>query len=154
MTKPILVALDGEPHTEAAITWALELAARLDSELVAVHVRDPYLKQFHNDIYAQGRLEYLAHVDDCLAEDGDRIQRGFETVADQASVRWRVLILDGDPCEQLAEESGRGDYALVILGRRRISGFAAWRSGNLPARLSAKLVDVPIMLVPGAEDAS
>jgi len=65
-TGRILVAIDGEPHTDAAVKWALDLARDRDLEAVAIHVKDPFLKQFSNEIYAQGREEYLDHVEVCL----------------------------------------------------------------------------------------
>ncbi len=58
----ILLAVDGEPHTDEAVCWAVDLALGLGVTLNPVHIRDPYLKQFSNEIYAQGREEYLEHV--------------------------------------------------------------------------------------------
>jgi nucleotide-binding universal stress UspA family protein len=144
----ILLGIDGEPHTEAAIRWALMLARQQDRDLVAVHVRDPYLKQFEKELYAQGRQEYLRHVDDCLAAVASQATDRFGHGADAAGVRWRAKILDGDPIEQLAREAQRGDYALLVLGRRPRQGFAAWRSRDLPGKLLAAVSKPVVVLVP------
>ncbi len=144
----ILLAIDGEPHTGAAVRWALLLAAQLDRELVAVHVRDPYLKQFQNELYAQGRLEYLEHVDTCLTTLGEEAVRAFEATAAQTSVRWQSKTLDGEPIEQLASEAETGDYGLMVLGRRPRSGFEAWRSRDLPGKILAAVRTPSVLLVP------
>ena len=46
-------------------------------ELDLVHIRDPYLKQFSTEIYAQGREEYLEHVQQCLEEMARKAQASF-----------------------------------------------------------------------------
>ncbi|MFH2005062.1 MAG: universal stress protein [bacterium] len=143
-----MLALDGEPHTEAAIQWAFRLASVLGIEITGLHVRDPYLKQFHNEIYAQGRVEYLEHVDECLATIAERTTTAFLSAAEGAGVTCDVKVLDGDPCEQLAREADTGAYVMVVVGRQPVRGFAAWRSGNLPAKLTAAITSVPVLLVP------
>jgi nucleotide-binding universal stress UspA family protein len=148
----ILVAIDGEPHTAAATRWAIDLATLLDREVVGLHVRDPYLKQFHTEIYAQGRLEYLDHVDQCLASDAEEATSAFGTLATDANVRWRVKTTDGEPIEQITREAETGDYALLILGRRPRKGFAAWRSRDLPGKILAAVSGPPILLVPADAD--
>jgi hypothetical protein len=112
-----------------------------------VHVRDPYLKQFHNDIYAQGRLEYLEHVDACLSAIADEADRAFCTEAAAAGVSHTVKVLDGDPIEELIREANRGLYGLVIVGKRPRKGLAAWRSRDLPGKLAAALNGVPFLSV-------
>ena len=75
-TGPILVAIDGEPHTDRAVEHALTLAAESGARVVALHVKDPYLKQFASEIYAQGREEYFALVDECLdIQANDSVRR-------------------------------------------------------------------------------
>lgn len=145
--RPILLGIDGEPHTAAATRTALDLAARHELSVVAVHVRDPYLKQFHNDIYAQGRREYLEHVDSCLSAIATEADRTFCAAATVAGVDHCVKLLDGDPIEELVREAHRGLYGLVIVGKRPRKGFAAWRSRDLPGKLAAALSGVPLLLV-------
>jgi len=147
----ILLCLDGEPHTEEAVKWALELASRLSAEITAVHVKDPFLKQFYNDIYAQGREEYLDHVEQCLRAKAKQLVEDFEEAARAARVSWEVKVLAGDPIQELEREVRRGGYRLLLLGRKTCEGLAAWRSRDLPGKLVAAVKDVPVLLVPGGE---
>lgn len=152
----ILLAVDGEPHTEAAVSWALDLALGLGMSLNPVHVRDPYLKQFYTEIYAQGREEYLAHVQHCLEEKArttrarfeDAVRRRLTEEGAQRELDWSFDVLDGEPAQQLAKRIAAGDYAMVVVGRRRRKRVAALRSRDLAERLSHIGFDVPVLVVP------
>jgi nucleotide-binding universal stress UspA family protein len=156
----ILLAVDGEPHTEEAVRWALDLAIGLGMKLNPVHVRDPYLKQFYNDIYAQGREEYLEHVQECLERKARQASEAFEAAARARLERkghrgdpsWSFDVLDGDPAKQLSGLIDRGGFSMVVLGRRRGKRVAALRTRDLAERLSSVGCAVPMLVVPGPED--
>jgi nucleotide-binding universal stress UspA family protein len=147
-TGRILLAIDGEPHTEGAVAWALFLGKSLGWSVTAAHVKDPYLKQFSSDIYAQGREEYLAHVDDCLQETAARIERNFVDEAERSGAAYEVKILSGDTKEALTQEARQTGYRLLVLGKKSTAGFGAWRSGKLSQSISAAVDDLPVMVVP------
>ena len=146
--RPILLALDGEPHTDAAVSWALELADKLGTPITAIHVQDHYLKQFHNDIYAQGREEYLEHLDHCLASTAADVIARFEAAAEKTSVYWSVKVRAGDPVDELMAELDAQEYSMIVLGQKNRHGLAAWRSRNLPSKLVSKSIAVPLLIVP------
>ena len=73
----VLVCIDGEPHTTRAIEHAISLGLSRPAEVTALHVVDPWLKQFYNEIYAQGRKQYLEYVDACLQENAERVRKDF-----------------------------------------------------------------------------
>jgi len=152
----ILLAVDGERHTDAAVHRALELAGALGLALNPVHVRDPYLKQFYTEIYAQGREEYLEHVQLCLEEKAQMAQESFETTAAEILGRsdgakrpeWDFDVLDGDPANQLKAHLEQGHHSILVLGRRRRSRFATLKSRDLAERLLSMGCDVPMFIVP------
>ena len=152
----ILLALDGQPHTDEAVRWALDLALGLRMTLNPVHIRDPYLKQFYTEIYAQGREEYLEHVQRCLEEQAEMTRASFESTVNEVlegrlgakRPNWTFDVLDGDPAQQLMAHIKRGKHSMVVLGRRRRTRFAALRSRDLAERLSAVGCSVPILVVP------
>ncbi len=152
----ILLAVDGEPHTDEAVRWALDLALGLGATLNPVHIRDPYLMQFSNEIYAQGREEYLEHVQKCLEETAQMARASFESAVNEYFERrpvakepdWTFDVLDGDPAEQLTEHIKGGEYSMLVLGRRRRTRFAALRSRDLGERLMSVECSVPILVVP------
>jgi len=154
----ILLAVDGEPHTADAVRWALDLAVHLNLELNAVHVRDPYLKQFSNDIYAQGREEYLAHVQACLEDTAQRTSAAFEKavkeylhgVQHRRDLSWSFDVVDGEPATELIQLLERGEFSMIVLGRRQRSPRAMVRTRDLAERLVAAGCPVPMLIVPGA----
>ena len=152
----ILLAVDGEPHTDEAVCWALDLALGLGVALNLVHIRDPYLKQFSTEIYAQGREEYLEHVQRCLEEKAQMARASFESTVkeylerrrDAKEPNWTIDVLDGDPAEQLATLIKRGEYSMLVLGRRRRTRFAALEPHDVAEKLSSLRSSVPILVVP------
>jgi len=150
------LAVDGEPHTDEAMYWALDLALGLGVALNLVHIRDPFLKQFSSEIYAQGREEYLEHVQKCLEDKALMARASFESTVKQAlegrrdatEPDWTFDVLDGDPAEQLAALIKRGKHSMLVLGRRRRTRFAALRSRDLAEKLSSLRYSVPILIVP------
>ena len=152
----ILLAVDGEPHTDGAVRWAVDLAIGLGMTLDLVHIRDPYLKQFSNEIYAQGREEYLEHVAQCLEEKVQMARESFESTVNEYLERrrdakepdWTFDVLDGDPAEQLMAHIKRGEYSMLVLGKRRRTRFAALKFRDLAERLSSVGFSVPMLVVP------
>ena len=147
--RPILIAVDGESHTHAAIAEAARLARALDRPVRILHVEDPYLKQFSNEIYAQGREEYLEHVDRCLAEEGHEAARVARDRLQEDGIESEALIRKGEPFDAIRAELESAAYSLLIVGRKpRPGGW--WRQHrDLPARLAAAGGPTPLLIVPG-----
>lgn len=156
----ILLAVDGESHTKGAVCWALDLAVGLGMSLNPVHVRDPYLKQFYNEIYAQGREEYLEHVQQCLEEKALAARSWFESIVsevldarnDEPKLDWTFDVLDGDPAEQLTGHLERGGHSMLVLGRRHRTRISALRSRDLGQRLVSLDCSLPMLIVPEQND--
>jgi len=155
----ILLAVDGESHTNEAVYRALDMAVGLGMTLNPVHVRDPYLKQFYTEIYAQGREEYLEHVQVCLEEKAETADELFDSTATEYLEKrhegkkpdWDFDVLDGDPVEQLKAHIERGEYSMLVLGRRHRTKFRALKSRDLAERLLSAGCTVPMLIVPAPE---
>ena len=149
-TERLLLAVDGEPHTHAAIAQAARLSGALALPVTVLHVEDPYLKKFSNDIYAQGREEYRAHVDRCMAEQGVRALEEAEARLRDAGCRCEVRVRKGEPVAEIRAELEAGPYSLLVLGRR--PSRRRWRTpraGDVPSQLVNAGLRTPIWVVPG-----
>lgn len=147
--RPIVIAVDGEPHTNSAILEAVRLARALDRPARILHVEDPYLKQFSNEIYAQGREEYLEHVDRCLAEAGrEAVEAASERFLEDG-LESTVLIRKGEPFEEIRAELERNSYSLLIVGRKPLPGGRRRHHRDLPALLAEAGGPTPLLIVPG-----
>lgn len=148
--RPILLAVDGDCHTEKAITEAGRLACELGRRVVVLHVEDPYLKQFSSEIYAQGREEYLEHVDRCLAEEGQKTVERARTRLLEDGVENEIVIRQGEPFDVIRAVLETGAYSLLIVGRKTLSSGLWRRRRDLPARLAGTGDPTPLLIVPGA----
>ncbi len=142
----ILLCVDGEPHTEAAVTLALDLAKTPAVKLDALYVVDPYLKKFTTEIYAVNRDECREHLDRSLMAEGEAALDRCRERAAVAGMAVGRLLQFGLPEEVIPKVAGAGGYDLVILGGKRFSGrFDRWTSRDLPSRLDGKFA-VPVLL--------
>ena len=141
--------MDGEAHTCAATAEAARLARAQDRPVTILHVEDPYLKQFANEIYAQGREEYLEHVDRCLAEDGHEAVGVARDRLQEDGIESEALIRKGEPFDAIRAELESAAYSLLIVGRKPRSGGWWCQHRDLPARLAAAGGPTPLLIVPG-----
>ncbi len=142
----LLLCVDGEPHTEAACTQALDLARTHGAALDAVYVVDPYLKKFTNEIYAANRDACREHLDRSLAAEGEAALDAFCSRAAASGVEAGRLLQYGEPEEIIPQLAATGDYDLVVLGGKRFSGrYERWTSRDLPGRLDGKF-SIPVLL--------
>ena len=135
----ILVCIDGEPHTAGAVERAISLGLSRSAEVTALHVIDPWLKQFHNEIYAQGRRQYLDYVDHCLRDKADHARREFDGMCLAEGMRAGFKVRHGDPMDEILKEVRHAAPDLLITGSKPLNLWGRIRSGNLPLRLGKKL---------------
>lgn len=148
----ILIGVDGERYTDAAIRYGVEMAARMGVGIVGLHVRDPYLKQFYNEIYAQGRAAYLEHVEQELCRVAERAEQQFWQWVRRGPLSVQFRSLSGDPLTQLQQEEATGRYAMIVLGRAPVRRLDRFRGEKLPARLLASRLETPLMVIPASTD--
>ena len=146
MFKKILLAANADEHTRKAIDCCLEIAEKFQSKVTAIHVLDPYLKQFYNEIYAQGRKQYLEHVDACLRTEAYELEKALNTAFKPGISSFSFIKSYGDPEEEILKELKRNTYDLLITGGKILSGMKKLTSWNLPTRLEMKSPGVPILV--------
>lgn len=146
MIEKILVCLDGEEHSRRAEEYAIFLARATKAHLTALHVEDPYLKQFHHEIYAQGRREYVAYVDNLLRDRAARILEDFRRSAQAAGIDYTAKARHGPPLEEIIKELQETRYDLIVVGGKQLHGLDKFKSGNLPGKLE-KAVEIPLLIV-------
>jgi hypothetical protein len=144
----VLVLTDGQKHSEKAVRWAC-LAASLypHLELTILHVKDPYLKQFYNEIYSQGRRQYLEHVENELQKQAQTTLQEARKIADSCSVTPRIVVRYGEPFREIGAEIEKGVYDCVVTGGRKLSGIGAFKSCDLPSKLAVRHKSVSFVIL-------
>ena len=148
----ILVCIDGEPHTGGAIERAISMGLSRPAEVTALHVVDPWLKQFYNEIYAQGRKQYLDYVDGCLRENAERARREFDGMCRAEGLRAGFKVRHGEPIAEILEEVRREPPDLLITGRKPLNAWGRFRSRNLPLELKSRVGGLTSMLAVEADN--
>jgi len=134
----ILVCIDGEPHSKRAIQWAIRLGLSLPAEVTALHVIDPYLKKFYNELYSQGRKQYLEYVDESLQGAADQACREFTEMCETQGLEARFKIRHGEPLQEILEELRQTLPHMLITGGKKLNAWGRFRSRGLPFRLQKK----------------
>lgn len=147
----ILLATDGQKHTLRAMETCSRIAEAFSASVTALHVLDPYLKQFYNDIYAQGRREYLEHVEECIRKGASSVEEETMAYFRGRGQDCRFITRYGDPEEEIVKEVQEGDYDLLILGGKVLTGLNRIRSWNLPTKIERRGLQVPILIVRSRE---
>ncbi len=134
MTYRIVVGVDGSPHSEAALRWALDLAEVRQGELTAVlSWQVPFVSipmAFDRDKLEQEYKQYLVDV--------------VSAVVPTPPVPLHNLVAEGDPAEALLIASEQAD--LLVLGTRGRSTFAGMVLGAVSQRCAAAAT-CPVVLV-------
>lgn len=141
----ILLCVDGEPSTEKALRHALTLTAALGADLTAIYVVDPYLEKYTHEIYAVGRNECRAHLDQCLRQEGAAALAAFAKQAGAAGIAAATELADGDRATVIAARAP--DFDLIVTGGKVLYGwYRRFESRNLPEQLFRRLA-VPLLVV-------
>jgi nucleotide-binding universal stress UspA family protein len=134
----ILVCTDGEPHSQGAMQWAIRLGLSLPADVTALHVIDPYLKKFYDELYSQGRKQYLEYVDESLQGVADQARREFTEMCQTEGLEASFKVRHGEPLQEILEELRQAAPHLLITGGKRLNAWGRFRSRRLPSRLRKK----------------
>jgi nucleotide-binding universal stress UspA family protein len=145
--KKILLCIDGEEDTKKAIDYAVEITGAFNGSLTALHVINPYLKKFADEIYAVGRIEYINHIDKELRKEAEDIINRFKAMANSIGLSYKVIVRYGPPEEEIIKEVTENPYDLLILGAKQSGTFnTTIRSFNLPGKIFNNL-KVPTLFI-------
>ena len=145
--QKILLCIDGEPHTNKAVDWALSFAEIAGAKITALHVKNTYLKQFYNEIYAQGRKFYLDYVDKEIGKYSTDLVFRFSRQAESKKISYSIVEKAGVPFEEIFKEFSTNAYDILVVGGKYVSGMNRLRSKNLPAKLASKIKTKSLFII-------
>ena len=135
----ILVCVDGKPHSKNAIEEAIFVGLSQQADVTALHIIDPWLKKFYNELYSQGRKQYLEYVDGCLQAEADQAHEEFNGMCLAAGLEATFKARHGEPLTEILAEVRQAAPDLLITGSKQLNVWGRFRSGNLPLRLRKKV---------------
>ncbi|ANJ75086.1 universal stress protein [Ralstonia insidiosa] len=145
MYDRILVAVDGSPTADRALDEAIQLALKLDAELIIAHVIDNnYLR------YDVGYID-VAGFTEMLIESGKQIVASAKAKAEKAGARVKTALVNdplgafdvGYAIEQAARDA---DAKLLVLGTHGRRGFRRILLGSVAESVTRQST-LPVLLV-------
>jgi nucleotide-binding universal stress UspA family protein len=134
MTYRIVVGVDGSPHGEAALRWALAEAEARDAELTAVFAwQIPFISfpgAFDRDQLEQAGKEFIVET--------------VSRVVPTPPIPLLTVVAEGDPAASLIEASRGAD--MLVVGTRGRSPWSGLLLGSVSQRCAAAAT-CPVVLV-------
>lgn len=143
MYDHVLMPTDGSPGAEAAIEHAVDLAARHDAELWAVHVAG---------VMDLGDVKEMSEdVEDKIQSDAAALVEPVREAAEGVDVEVREVILRGQPHDELVEFVEAEDVDVVVMGTHSKTGLSRVILGSTAEKV-VRHAPVPVMTVPAVVD--
>jgi nucleotide-binding universal stress UspA family protein len=139
----IVVGVDGSPHSQAALDWALDEAVLRNAHLTALAVAPA----------ATGLWGITSQFDTSQAEQ-EKVNQAAKDMVDKAAQRHghqqvTVRTVSGVPADELVKASQDAD--LVVVAARGAGGFARLRMGSVSSQVTAH-ARCPVVVVQSAAD--
>ena len=138
MYSRVLVPLDGSELSEVVFPYVKELAARLDIEVIMLHVRS--LEEQDKESLYQAYIEHKVEF----------VQRQMEDV--RAEIGGELLLVRGenaagDPAEEILRYVDESEVDLVLMATHGRSGIRRFVMGSVAEKV-LQASSVPVLLVP------
>ena len=150
-SKPVLVPVDFSPHSEAALACAAELAERLGSNLVILHVvHDPGDAPGYYAV--KGRNKQLRRMEDVAA---DMLEEFIQKMKDKntglpALKKATSMLVIGLPVNRILEAAEKIDACMIIMGSQGRTGLVHAMLGSKAEQI-VRLAARPVMIVKTAK---
>ena len=133
MYQRILVATGGSPWSEAAVTYALRLAARLGAELRILTVLSMPTTSMMSD--TAGVFDLLM---DSVEDEGKRRLHKAASRATWAGVPYETLIKWGNVPDTILQTADEEACELIVLGSRCLTGWKRLMLGSISNAVAAR----------------
>ncbi len=134
LIKSILVPYDFSDGAAAALRYAASLADALDADIQLLHVWEPGPYVDPTQVLAVGgRASELQAQYTKAAED--RLKKAIAEHAESISARVKPHVVAGYPSSTIVERAEHGNFDLVIMGTRGLTGLKHLLLGSVAERV-------------------
>ncbi|MDO9044367.1 MAG: universal stress protein [Methanobacteriaceae archaeon] len=130
MFNKIMIPSDGSKFAEKAEDVAIDLAKKLESTVVAVHIID----------------EKLIYPFDIMEEEGNKILSKIRAKGNVQDVKVDEVLIFGNPRHDMKKIAEKSHADMIVIGSHGRSGIEKILMGSV-AENALKTVDVPVLLV-------
>lgn len=154
MIKHILAPVDGSPHSEGALEYAIALARSFSAEVEVLNVTDiralqgPFLKDLSSALGFVAGQDYEPKIEAILRERGAAVLKGSEARCASLGVPCRTVSRLGVVDTLIVEEGKKAD--LIVMGQRGEN--AEWGTGLLGSTTEAvvRKSNKPVLVTPAS----
>ncbi len=150
MDAKIVVGIDGSTGSDAAVEWAIDEAAAIGAEIIAVHVIRPLLRQTFGapaaDTFPHGSDRVPSHQRSRVAED-------FVGPLTTSGIAHRILTVQGHPATEILRVADDENAALIVVGNALHSTMAEIFLGSVAHELTHH-AKRPLVIVPAHSPAT
>lgn len=141
--KSIVVATDGSRHSTAAVSHAIGLAKRNDSQLTVIAVVPA-------EIAAPTDLDFTIDMRDKLAEEemrhAEQNAKAVKEAAEREGVAVRAFVMTGKPAEAIIQTAAERRADLIVVGSHGRTGLERLMLGSVAERVIV-LASCPVLVV-------
>lgn len=130
MFNTIMVPTDGSEYSERAADVAINLAAKIGAEVVAIHIID----------------DKLIYPYEVLEEEGKEALNKVQEMGKEKNVTVDEILIVGSPTHDMAKITKKSGADLVVIGTHGKTGLEKFLLGSV-AENALKKVDIPVLLV-------
>jgi len=145
--KPILVPVDFSSHSETALINAAELAEKLDSDIIILHVVHD-LNDAPGYYSVKGRNKQMRRMEDVAAEMLEefvlKMQKKHSALG--AMEHATTMLVVGLPVNRILESANKIHARMIIMGSQGRTGLARAMLGS-KAEQVVRLAPIPVMIV-------
>ncbi|MEM3574360.1 MAG: universal stress protein [Candidatus Bathyarchaeia archaeon] len=136
MFAKILVPIDGSPHADKAVKYAVDLSKKYGSRLILLHV-------IPVRVYAFAEVGAVFSED---VEEGEEILRRGMELARSLGAEVDQRLRKGIPAEEILRAAEEEKVDLIAIGSRGLSGVKAFLLGSVSDKVSHH-AKCPVLIV-------
>ncbi|RJQ51358.1 MAG: universal stress protein [Nitrospiraceae bacterium] len=130
--RNILVATDGSKFSEAAVSEAISIAKRCDSNLIVISVVPSEAGSPFDIVHSE---MHKGTVSDKEFQEAEKNVKNVKTLAEENGVRVKGFILSGRPYEAIIETAKENKADLIVVGSHGRTGLAKVFMGSVTERV-------------------
>jgi len=140
--KNMLVAVDGSEAGQKAAERALELAKALSAKITVISVAVPAPAPIH----WSGTHFYYDELLERQKKQAQEIVEKYREFFEKEKLEVTTIIKEGDPAEEINKTANSGDYYMVVMGSKGLTGIKRALIGSV-ANYVVQSCKIPVLVV-------
>ena len=148
MVKQILVATDDSEPAKKAVSYAIDLAGKLQATMAAIYVIDmPGIIERQAVPGEVSPTHLIEPFEDYLKQVGQAIMGRVQASCQEKGVRFKGIVKTGHPIEQIISTAQEIGADMIILGSRGRGALGSVLLGSVTLGVIHREIRIPVLIV-------